>query len=63
MTTNPLGRAYGRLAGAVSDAASRMRDRRHLASQPAHVLEDIGIDPASVRAEPPPIGLLMLLPR
>lgn len=60
--TNPLNRAYGRVAGAISASANRMRDRRALAVAPAHVLRDIGIDPASVRAElPSTLSLLMLL--
>lgn len=62
--TNPLSRAYGRVADAISASASRMRDRQALATAPAYVLRDIGIDPASVRAEPPAtLPMLMIVQR
>lgn len=62
--TNPLSRAYGRVAGAISASASRMRDRQALATAPNYVLRDLGIDPESVRAEPPSsLPMLMLLQR
>jgi uncharacterized protein YjiS (DUF1127 family) len=64
MTTNAFSRAYGRIAGAFTTSANRIRDRRALATLPAHVLQDMGIDPDSVRAEPPAtLPILMLMQR
>lgn len=62
--TNPLSRAYGRVAGAISASANRIRDRQALATAPAHVLRDIGIDPETVRTEPPStLPMLMVMQR
>jgi uncharacterized protein YjiS (DUF1127 family) len=63
MTTNPFSRALGRVSGAVSAGATRMRDRRALAKLPAHVLVDMGIEPDSVRSPPHSVALLMLMQR
>lgn len=64
MTTNAFTRAYGHVANALATGTARRRDRRALAAAPDYVLRDLGIDPDTVRANPPEtLPFLMLMQR